>query len=77
MLPKKEFELLYFMAQFPHRVFTREELLEHVWDANVLVAPQTVDVHILKIRQKIGTNYINTIKGKGYQFIPQPTLNIY
>lgn len=67
-LPRKEFELLYFLASSPGRVFTRDELLDQVWGADVFVVDRTVDVHIRKIREKIGVDYIETVKGVGYRF---------
>lgn len=67
-LPRKEFELLYFLAGNPGRVFTRDELLDQVWGADVFVVDRTVDVHIRKIREKIGVDYIETVKGVGYRF---------
>lgn len=67
-LPKKEFELLYFLAQNPNRVLTRDELLERVWGTDVYVVARTVDVHIRKVREKIGEDYITTVKGVGYKF---------
>lgn len=69
-LPKKEFDLLYFLAQNPNRVFSREELLENVWGFDVYVLARTVDVHIRKVREKIGENYIRTVKGVGYKLYP-------
>ena len=69
-LPKKEFELLYFMAQNPNKVFNREELLNKVWGADVYVLARTVDVHVRKVREKIGEDYISTVKGVGYKFNP-------
>ncbi len=68
-LPKKEFELLYFLAQNPNKVFGREELLQNIWGTDVYVLARTVDVHIRKVREKIGENYINTVKGVGYKFM--------
>jgi two-component system alkaline phosphatase synthesis response regulator PhoP len=68
ILPKKEFELLYFLAQNPNKVFNREELLNKVWGTDVYVLARTVDVHIRKVREKIGESYISTIKGVGYKF---------
>jgi len=65
-LPKKEFELLYFFCQNPNKILTREDLLKRIW-ADVTVVSRTVDVHIRKIREKIGEGYINTIKGIGYK----------
>ena len=66
--PKKEFELLYFLALNPKKVYSRDSLLRNIWGTDVHVIPRTVDVHIRKIREKIGQNYINTIKGVGYNF---------
>lgn len=66
--PRKEFELLYFMASHPGRVFTRQELLDHVWGTDVYVVDRTVDVHVRKIRKKIGSEFIETVKGVGYKF---------
>jgi len=68
-LPKKEFELLYFLASRPGKVFSREVLLEKVWGADVFVVPRTIDVHIRKLREKLGEHYIQTIKGVGYKFL--------
>ncbi len=67
-LPKKEFELLFFLAQNPNKVFDREELLNKVWGADVYVLARTVDVHIRKVREKIGEAYISTVMGVGYKF---------
>lgn len=67
-LPKKEFELLYFLAQNPNKVLTREDLLRHIWGSDVYVVARTVDVHIRKVREKIGDDYITTVKGVGYKF---------
>lgn len=67
-LPKKEFELLYFLAQNPNKVFSREDLLQHIWGTDVYVLARTVDVHIRKVREKIGEDYITTVKGVGYKF---------
>jgi len=67
--PKKEFELLHFLAKNPKKVYSREALLRNIWGTDVHVVPRTVDVHIRKIREKIGVSYINTIKGVGYKFI--------
>jgi two-component system alkaline phosphatase synthesis response regulator PhoP len=67
--PKKEFELLYFLAQHPNKVLSRDELLQHIWGTDVYVVPRTVDVHIRKVREKIGDEYITTVKGVGYKFI--------
>ncbi|RDC62086.1 Transcriptional regulatory protein KdpE [Adhaeribacter pallidiroseus] len=67
-LPKKEFELLSFLAATPNKVFNREELLNNVWGTDVYVIARTVDVHIRKVREKIGEDHIKTIKGVGYKF---------
>jgi two-component system alkaline phosphatase synthesis response regulator PhoP len=67
-LPKKEFELLYFLASSPTKVFSRNDLLQNIWGTDVYVLPRTVDVHIRRVREKIGNNYIKTIKGVGYKF---------
>lgn len=67
-LPRKEFELLHFLASHPGRVFSREELLDSVWGTDVYVVDRTVDVHVRKIREKLGSAYIETVKGVGYTF---------
>ncbi|MBA4299401.1 two-component system, OmpR family, alkaline phosphatase synthesis response regulator PhoP [Algoriphagus alkaliphilus] len=67
-LPKKEFELLYFLAKNPNMVFSRDELLHNIWGSDVFVLARTVDVHIRKVREKIGEDYISTVKGVGYKF---------
>ncbi len=67
-LPKKEFELLSFLAATPNKVFSREELLNNIWGNDVYVIARTVDVHIRKVREKIGEENIKTIKGVGYKF---------
>jgi two-component system alkaline phosphatase synthesis response regulator PhoP len=67
-LPKKEFELLYFLAQHPNKVFSREDLLQNIWGSDVYVLARTVDVHIRKVREKIGEDFITTVKGVGYKF---------
>ncbi|WP_194972432.1 response regulator transcription factor [Aquiflexum lacus] len=67
-LPKKEFELLYFLAKNPNMVFSRDDLLQNIWGADVFVLARTVDVHIRKVREKIGEDYITTVKGVGYKF---------
>ena len=67
-LPKKEFELLHFLAQHPNKVFNRDELLQNIWGSDVYVLARTVDVHIRKVREKIGDDYIVTVKGVGYKF---------
>ncbi|KEO74383.1 response regulator transcription factor [Anditalea andensis] len=68
ILPKKEFELLYFLAKNPNMVFSRDDLLMNIWGADVFVLARTVDVHIRKVREKIGDDYITTVKGVGYKF---------
>ncbi|MFT6054646.1 MAG: two-component system alkaline phosphatase synthesis response regulator PhoP [Roseivirga sp.] len=67
-LPKKEFELLYFLAQNPNKVFSRDDLLQNIWGTDVYVLARTVDVHIRKVREKIGEGFITTVKGVGYKF---------
>jgi two-component system alkaline phosphatase synthesis response regulator PhoP len=67
-LPKKEFELLYYLAENPNKVHTRDELLQNIWGSDVYVLARTVDVHIRKVREKIGEGYISTLKGVGYKF---------
>ncbi|MGF1533180.1 MAG: response regulator transcription factor [Bernardetiaceae bacterium] len=71
-LPKKEFELLYFLAKNPERVYSREDLLKNIWGTDVYVLARTVDVHIRRIREKVGSQYIRTIKGVGYKFVANP-----
>ena len=66
--PKKEFKLLVLLASKPGKVFTREYILEQVWGDEVVVGDRTIDVHIRKLREKLGDNYIKTIKGIGYKF---------
>ena len=68
VMPKKEFELLSFLAKHPNKVFNRDELLEKVWGVDVYVVERTVDVHIRKLREKIPEYYIKTLKGVGYMF---------
>ena len=67
-LAKKEFELLSLLMSKPGKVFTREEIFNKVWGADVIVGNRTIDVHIRKLREKIGDDYIKTIKGIGYRF---------
>ncbi|MGB0881418.1 MAG: response regulator transcription factor [Vicingaceae bacterium] len=66
--PKKEFELLALLLSKPGKVFTREVILESVWGGEVVVGDRTIDVHIRKLREKLGDHYIKTIKGVGYKF---------
>jgi two-component system, OmpR family, alkaline phosphatase synthesis response regulator PhoP len=67
-LARKEFELLFLLAGKPGKVFTREFILEKVWGDEVLVVDRTIDVHIRKLREKLGDAYIGTVKGVGYKF---------
>ncbi len=67
-LPKKEFELLSILASKPNKVFTRTEIFEEVWGNDVIVGDRTIDVHIRKIREKLGVDNIKTIKGVGYKY---------
>lgn len=67
-LAKKEFELLHLLVSKPGKVFSREEIFNKVWGTDVIVGNRTIDVHIRKLREKIGENYIKTIKGIGYKF---------
>lgn len=68
-LPKKEFELLSLLASSPNKVFNREFILKTVWGQDVIVGGRTIDVHIRKLREKIGEEFIKTIKGVGYKFV--------
>jgi two-component system, OmpR family, alkaline phosphatase synthesis response regulator PhoP len=68
ILAKKEFELLSLLASKPGRVFLRNEILQRVWGTEVIVGDRTIDVHIRKIRQKLGIDLITTVKGVGYKF---------
>ncbi len=70
-LPRKEFELLHYLARYPGKVFTRHELLDAVWGYDVYVVDRTVDVHIRKIREKLGNDLIETVTGVGYKLRPQ------
>ncbi len=67
-LPKKEFELLNLLISKPEKVFTREEIFHNVWGDNIIVGDRTIDVHIRKLREKLGKDYIKTVKGVGYKF---------
>ncbi|MCB0568260.1 MAG: response regulator transcription factor [Phaeodactylibacter sp.] len=67
-LAKKEFELLFLLVSKPGKVFSREEIFNKVWGTDVIVGNRTIDVHIRKLREKIGDHYIKTIKGIGYKF---------
>jgi two-component system, OmpR family, alkaline phosphatase synthesis response regulator PhoP len=69
VLPRKEFELLSLLVSKPGKVFTREEIYFSVWGDNVVVGDRTIDVHIRKLREKIGNDHIKTLKGIGYKFV--------
>ena len=68
LLPRKEFELLFLLATKPEKVFTREEIMNKVWGTQVVVGDRTIDVHVRKLREKIGEKHIKTLKGVGYKF---------
>lgn len=68
ILPKKEFEILFFLASNPNKVQSRDSLLQKIWGADIYVVERTIDVHIRKVREKIGDEYIGTLKGVGYMF---------
>ncbi len=68
-LPKKEFDLLYLLASNTEKVFKREEILEKVWGNDVVVGERTIDVHIRRLREKLGDNSIQTLKGIGYKLV--------
>lgn len=67
VLAKKEFELLYLLASKPNKVFTRDQILKAIWEDSVVVTNRTIDVHIRKLREKIGDHYVSTVKGVGYK----------
>ena len=69
VLPRKEFELFSLLASNPGKVFTRDEIMNKVWGSNIIVGDRTIDVHIRKLREKIGNLYFKTIKGVGYKFV--------
>lgn len=69
LLPRKEFELLSLLASKPGKVFKREEILDNVWGNEVIVGGRTIDVHIRKLREKIGNDRFKTVKGVGYKFV--------
>jgi two-component system alkaline phosphatase synthesis response regulator PhoP len=71
-LPRKEFELLYLLASKPGKVFKREHILEKVWGNEVVVGDRTIDVHIRKLREKLGDPFFKTVKGVGYTFVQPP-----
>jgi two-component system, OmpR family, alkaline phosphatase synthesis response regulator PhoP len=68
ILPRKEFELLLVLASKPNKVFNRDEIFAKIWGSDVIVGERTIDVHIRKLREKIGINNIKTVKGVGYKF---------
>lgn len=68
VLAKKEFELLYLLASKPGKVYTRDVILKNIWEDSVVVTNRTIDVHIRKLREKLGDNYVSTVKGVGYKF---------
>ena len=68
VLARKEFELLYLLASKPNKVYTRDQILKAIWEDSVVVTNRTIDVHIRKLREKIGENYVSTVKGVGYKF---------
>ena len=68
-LPRKEFELLFLLASKPGIVFTRDDIMNKVWGSEVIVGDRTIDVHIRKLREKIGDLYFKTVKGVGYKFV--------
>lgn len=69
VLPRKEFELLYLLASKPGKVHKRQKIMEAVWGSDVVVGDRTIDVHIRKLREKIGEDYFKTVKGVGYKFV--------
>ncbi len=71
ILPRKEFELLYFLASNVNKVIIREDIMSTVWGSDVVVGNRTIDVHIRKLRKKIGDNYFKTVKGVGYKFVTE------
>jgi two-component system, OmpR family, alkaline phosphatase synthesis response regulator PhoP len=71
VLPRKEFQLFHFLSQHPNKVFDRDMLLQKVWKKDMFVLDRTVDVHIRKVREKIGEKYIKTLKGVGYMFVDE------
>jgi two-component system alkaline phosphatase synthesis response regulator PhoP len=67
-LPRKEFEILYLLASKPGKVFKRDEIFDRIWGADVVVGGRTIDVHVRKLREKLGRSFIETVKGVGYKF---------
>jgi len=72
VLAKKEFELLYLLASKPGKVYTREVILKNIWEDSVVVTNRTIDVHIRKLREKLGDDIVSTVKGVGYKFDYEP-----
>lgn len=70
ILPRKEFELLSLLASQPQKVFKRDEILDTIWGNDVVVGGRTIDVHIRKLREKLGDDHFKTMKGVGYKFVP-------
>jgi two-component system alkaline phosphatase synthesis response regulator PhoP len=70
-VPRKEFELLYLLASKPGKVFKRDEILNEIWGRDIIVGDRTIDVHIRKLREKLGEELIKTVKGIGYKFEEQ------
>lgn len=68
-MPRKEFELLYLLASKPGKVYKRDKIMDQIWGSDVVVGDRTIDVHIRKLREKIGDRYLKTVKGVGYKFI--------
>ena len=71
ILPRKEFELLYLLASKPEKVFKRGKIMQSIWGSDVVVGDRTIDVHMRKLREKIGDSYFKTVKGVGYKFVNQ------
>ncbi len=71
ILPRKEFELLYLLASKPEKVFKRGKIMQSIWGSDVVVGDRTIDVHMRKLREKLGDSYFKTVKGVGYKFVNQ------
>ena len=69
VFPRKEFELISLLISKPDKVFSREEIFDNIWGDNIVVGDRTIDVHIRKLREKLGDEYIKTVKGIGYKFV--------
>jgi two-component system alkaline phosphatase synthesis response regulator PhoP len=74
ILPKKEFEILWLLCSVPGNVFSRKQIFSKVWGNNSSAKPRTVDVHIVKLRKKLGTQLIRTLKGVGYKIVIEDIL---